>query len=154
MCVNQLSLPNWVKTPSLIVSVIGVLIAVASLWVSCSSQDIANSSLAIAKRNDVPNVQIMQQLRLEATSDPNTYTLKVFFQNFGTKDATGTIKIGAINSTTKEVALIDAPERFTRLSPKKTGSTTAMFTVRKAALHDFLMVCVLYSDKNPDIAKS
>ena len=91
MCTNQSSrvlhaLKEWGKNNAL--SLIGIIIAVVSLAVAKSSQDIANSSLNIATLNNVPNVQVTGQMRFTATPDPNTYTLEVNLKNFVAKHAT------------------------------------------------------------------
>jgi hypothetical protein len=154
MCANQSSrvLHAWItikdRAKRNITALVAILISILSLCVAIVSCNIANSSLNIAKRSDVPNVQITGPPRLTATPDPNAYTLEVQFQNFGTEDGTGIIKTGTINRTTKEVALLDSPAKFTRFSPAK-FSTTATFKVHKTELHDFLMICISYSDEHP-----
>jgi hypothetical protein len=130
-------------------NILGLVVAFASLCVAIYSCHNSNVSLDIAQRGDAPNIQIMGG-RVEATPDPDKYDLSFYFENYGRRDASGIIKVGSINSTTKEVSLLGFPVRFTRLSSAKSESTPATFTVPKSDLHNFLMFCISYSDEHTD----
>jgi hypothetical protein len=145
---------NIIALVAILISFLSLCVAIVSCNTSKSSLNIATSSLNIAKRSDVPNVRITGPPRLKATPDPNAYTLEISFENFGTEDGTGLIKIGTINSTTKEVAQLDSPAKFTRLSPDKSHSTPAKFKISKADLHNFFMICISYNDEHTDIPRT
>jgi hypothetical protein len=104
MCANQPSrvskvlirLEDWGRAWGWVAGFAGLVLSLLSLSFAISSNN-------IARRGVVPSV-VATGTRIKATSDPNIYTLEVYFrQKDGKNDARGiTLAAGTINLTTKE----------------------------------------------------
>jgi hypothetical protein len=146
MCANQ---PSRVSKVLTLLKDLGQAwgwtFALPALVLSFVSLWFAISSYHIASRGAVPEV-VATGTRIKATSDPNSYTLEVYFKNNGKEDATAiTLTAGTINLTIKETKQL-ASEKFARLSAALWYASTARLSIRKTDLLKFLVICISYSD--------
>jgi hypothetical protein len=128
--------------------VVTAILGLAGLFVGIRSCSYSSSNYAEQHRPDVRNVGAPI---LIATPDPHIYIIQVNLQNHGPTAATGIMKIGTINSRKKTVTLLGDPISFTGLKPDKLRSTQGTSKISKDDLHDFIMICICFSDTYPDI---
>jgi hypothetical protein len=134
------------------VAIIGVfvtaVVGIAGIFIGVRSCSYNSSNYAEQHR---PDVRKIGAPILIATSDPNIYIIQVNLQNHGPTAATGIMKIGTINSTTKKVTPLGDPINLASIKPDKLTVYSRYSKISKDDLHDFIMICIFYSDTHHDI---